>query len=164
MSSKSAVIILLVVSNVVSSGGGRRAQLIKQSYPQSAASLIDRHMKAEQLIDYRLSPFKHTRGPMGNQLREISCLCVSVKKAWFSLLRYLLQFCVWYLFVVTFLFAILGCICQSVLGKVWLHSRGPLREGLKGRTAAWTPVWLSPSCFYQRNLLKTFSVGVSVLF
>lgn len=74
MSSKSVFIGLLVVSNVVSKRGGQLAQLIKQSYPQSLASLIDSHMKREQLIDYRLVLFQHTGGLMGNSLRESLCL------------------------------------------------------------------------------------------
>ena len=76
MSGKSVVIRLLVVSNVVSRGGGQLAQLIKQSYPLSLARLIDSYMKREQLIDYRLVLFKHTRGLMGNGLRYILCLTV----------------------------------------------------------------------------------------
>lgn len=71
MSSKSVVIRLLVVTDVVSRGGGQLAQLIKQSYPQSLASLIDSHMKREQLIDYRLVLLQSTGGLMGNGLREV---------------------------------------------------------------------------------------------
>lgn len=69
MSSESVVIRLLVVSNVVSRGAGQLAQLIKQSYHQSLTRLIDSNMKREQLIDYRLVLFQHTRELMGNGLK-----------------------------------------------------------------------------------------------
>lgn len=78
MSSERVIIRLQVVSSVVCRGGGQLAKLIKWSYPQSLASLIDSHMKREQLIDYKLVLFQRTRGLMGNALMEILCLTVCV--------------------------------------------------------------------------------------
>lgn len=73
---ESVVIWLLVVSNVASRRGGQLAQLVKQSYPQSA-SLIDSHMKREQLIDYRLVLFKPTGGLMEMSWGKF-CVCLWV--------------------------------------------------------------------------------------